>query len=128
MADSKDPRESYLFIKWFLEEKADDYALVSPGAIPSTTAALDNPAYKEDPVLGFGKVLEDMQEAELRTFHVFPGRLDVRSEEPAVAETVLLQQATPQEAVDKFLEHATEVFKLYEEDLNEFRENHKIVW
>jgi hypothetical protein len=69
-----------------------------------------------------------MQKAELRSFHVFPGRLDVRSEEPAVAETVLLQQATPQEAVDKFLEHATEVFKLYEEDLNEFRETHKIVW
>jgi multiple sugar transport system substrate-binding protein len=128
MADAKDPREAYLFIKWFLEEKADDYALVAPGAIPSTTAALNNPAFKEDPILGFGKVLEDMQKAELRSFHVFPGRLDVRSEEPAMAETVLLQQATAQEAVDKFLEHATEVFKLYEADLDEFRETHKIVW
>ncbi|MFC1975601.1 extracellular solute-binding protein [Chloroflexota bacterium] len=128
MADAVDPREGYLFAKWFLEEKAGDYALVSPGSIPSTTAALENPKIQEDSILGFGKVLEDMEKAELRTFHVFPGRLDVRSEEPALAELVLLEQATAQEAVDAFLEHATEVFKLYETDLDEFRTNHQIVW
>lgn len=128
MATAPDPREAYLFNKWFFEEKALDYVLASPGSVPSTTAALENPAFQEDPILGFGRVLEDMQNAELRSFHVFPGRLDVRSEEPAMAERVLLQQATAQEAVDQFLEHAREVFDLYAPDLDEFREKHQIVW
>ena len=128
MADAADPHEGYLFNKWFFEEKSADYVLASPGSVPATTAALDNPAFQEDPILGFGRVLEDMQKAELRSFHVFPGRLDVRSEEPGMAETVLLQQATAQESVDKFLEHARGVFELYDVDLDEFRETHKILW
>lgn len=128
MATAEDPREAYLFNKWFFEEKSLDYVLASPGSVPSTTAALENPAFQEDPILGFGSVLEGMQNAELRSFHVFPGRLDVRSEEPAMAERVLLLQATPQEAVDQFLEHASEVFDLYAPDLDEFREKHQIVW
>lgn len=128
MATAEDPREAYLFNKWFFEEKSLEYVLASPGSVPSTTAALENPAFQEDPILGFGSVLEGMQNAELRSFHVFPGRLDVRSEEPAMAERVLLLQATPQEAVDQFLEHAREVFDLYAPDLDEFREKHQIVW
>lgn len=128
MATAEDPREAYMFNKWFFEEKAIDFVLASPGSVPSTTAALENPAFQEDPILGFGRVLDEMQAAELRSFHVFPGRLDVRSEEPAVAERVLLQESTAQEAVDQFLEHAREVFDLYAPDLDEFREQHQIVW
>lgn len=128
MAGADDPREAYLFNKWFFEEKSLDFTLISPGTVPSTSAALSNPAFQEDPILGFGSVLEGMQTAELRTFHVFPGRLDVRSEEPAMAERVLLQEATAQDSVDQFLEHAREVFELYKDDLDEFREIHQIVW
>lgn len=128
MADAADPREGYLFIKWFFENKALDFVLNSPGNIPSTTAALDNPTFQESPIYGFGSVLEDMQVAELRTFHVFPGRLDVRSAEPGMAEKVLLGESSAQEAVDEFLQHAQEVFELYSPDLDEFRDAHQINW
>jgi ABC-type glycerol-3-phosphate transport system substrate-binding protein len=128
MATASDPREAYLFIKWFFEEKSLEMVKLSPGSVPATTAALDDPSIQENPYLGFGRVIEDMLEARLRYFHVFPGRLDVRSQEPAIAETVFLQRATPQEAVDRFLVHARDVWELYEEDLAEFLEDHQIVW
>ena len=128
MAENPDPREAYLFTKWFFEEKALDFVKTSPGRIPSTTAALNDSYFREDPYLGFGRVIDDLQTARLRNFHVFPGRLDVRSQEPAIAESVFLERATPQEAVDKFLGHAENVFDLYRPDLDEFLEQHEIVW
>lgn len=128
MADNPNPREAYLFAKWLFEEKAVDLAKISPGRIPAVAAALDDPDFVESPYFGFGQVLEDFQAATLRNFHNFPGRLDVRAQEPAVAETVFLQRATPQQAVDRFLGHARQVFDLYRPDLDEFVENYEVVW
>jgi multiple sugar transport system substrate-binding protein len=128
MADAEEPREAYLFARWFFEEKALGFVGTTPGMVPATTAALEDPAILEDPHLGFGRVVEDMQQGRLRNFHVFPGRLDVRAQEPGMAESVLLGRVTPEDAVDRFLRHAAEVFNLYETDLIEFRENHRIVW
>ncbi len=128
MADNPAPRDAYLFNKWFFEEKALDYIKITPGSIPSTTAALDDPSFQDDPYLGFGQVIEDLQADRLRNFHVFPGRLDVRSQEPTIAESVFLQRATPEQAVDRFLAHAEDVFNLYRPDLDEFLEQHQIVW
>lgn len=128
MADAPEPREGYLFAKWFFDEKGLEFVRTSPGTVPATTAAIDDPEFQNDPYLGFGSVIEAMQSAELRNFHVFPGRLDVRVQEPAMAESVMLDQATPEEAVEQFLQHAEEVFNLYQEDLNEFLEEHRIVW
>jgi sn-glycerol 3-phosphate transport system substrate-binding protein len=128
MATNPAPREAYLFSKWFFEEKALGLVAISPGSVPSTTAALDSPEIQEDPYLGFGRVIEDMQTARLRNFHVFPGRLDVRSQEPAMAEGVMLGQVAPAEAVDTFLSHAEEVFNLYADDLSEFLDEHAVVW
>lgn len=128
MATNPAPMESYKFAKWFFEEKALGMVRITPGAVPATTAALEDPEIQEDPYLGFGRVIEDMQTAELRSFHVFPGRLDVRSQEPTVAESVMLGQSTPQEAVDRFLAHAEDVFDLYADDLAEFLESYAIVW
>jgi ABC-type glycerol-3-phosphate transport system substrate-binding protein len=128
MADAADPREGYLFAKWFFEEKSLGLVQLSPGTVPSATAALDDEYFQNDPVLGYGSVLEAMETAELRTFHVFPGRLDVRSQEPAMAESVMLERATPQQAVDTFLRHAAQVFDLYRPELDEFLEMHVMVW
>jgi len=128
MADADDPLAGYMFNKWFFEEKAVEFGQLAPGRVPSSVAALDNEFFQNDPVLGFGRVLEAMQSAELRTHHVFPGRLDVRSQEPAIAESVMLERATPQEAVDKFLRHAEEVFDLYRPDLDEFLAADELVW
>lgn len=128
MATAADPREGYLFAKWFSEEKALDFVRTSPGSVPATSAALEDPEIQADPYLGFGRVIEDMQTARLRNFHVFPGRLDVRSQEPAVAESVMLNRATPEQAVARFLSHAQDVFMLYDDDLDEFREAHEIIW
>ena len=128
MADAADPLQAYLFNKWFFEEKSLDFVKLSIGSVPSSVASLDDEYFSTDPVLGFGKVMEAMQEAELRTHHVFPGRLDVRSQEPAMSERVMLEQATPQEAVDDFLEHARQVFDLYRPDLDEYLEADALVW
>ena len=128
MADAPDPQEAYLFIKWFFDEKSLGLAQITPGTVPSATQALDDEFFQNDPILGFGSVLDAMQTARLRAHHVFPGRLDVRSQEPAMAESVMLEQATPQEAVDRFLEHATQVFDLYRPDLDEFLADHQLVW
>lgn len=128
MADAADPREAYLFAKWFFDEKSLGLAEIAPGTVPSSTAALENEYFQNDPILGFGSVLEAMQSAELRTYHNFPGRLDVRSQEPAIAESVMLERATPQEAVDNFLVHAAQVFDLYRPDLDEFVANEELVW
>lgn len=128
MADSDDPLASYLFNKWFFEEKTVEYAKLSPGNVPSATAALEDDFFLNSPYLGFGRVIEAMTTAELRTHHVFPGRLDVRSQEPAIAESVMLGRATAQEAVDTFLVHAAQVFDLYRPDLDEFLEAHELVW
>jgi ABC-type glycerol-3-phosphate transport system substrate-binding protein len=128
MANNPNPRDAYLFIRWFFEEKAVDFAKISPGRIPSVAAALDDPEFLESPFFNFGQVLEDFQAATLRNFHNFPGRLDVRSQEPAMAETVFLRRATPQQAVDRFLTHARQVFDLYREDLDEFVANYEVVW
>lgn len=128
MADADDPLAGYMFNKWFFEEKASDYVKLVPGFVPSTTSALDDEYYQNDPSLGFGAVLEAMTTAELRTHHVFPGRLDVRSEEPKIPESVMLELATPQEAVDTFLVHAEEVFDLYRPDLDEFLAADALIW
>jgi hypothetical protein len=45
-----------------------------------------------------------------------------------MAESVMLGQATPEEAVERFLRHAEGVFDLYAEDLAEFLEDYAIVW
>jgi multiple sugar transport system substrate-binding protein len=128
MAEAPEPREAYLFIKWFFENKALEFMEYSPGSVPSAVAALDDESLANDPLMGFGSVLDAMQEARLRNFHVFPGRLDVRAQEPAMAEAVFLQQASAQEVVDRFVQHADEVFNLYADDLAEFLEEHAIVW
>ncbi len=126
MADTADPLESYLFAKWFFEEKSLDYVLTMPGAVPANVAGIEHPVYMEDPLVN-RQVLE-IGDGILRNFHVFPGRLDVRSEEPTMAESVVLGIATPEEAVETFLQHAEEVFALYREELDEFKEAHVIVW
>ena len=128
MAEADDPLQAYLFNKWFFEEKSVEFVKLSPGRVPSSAAALEDEYFQNDPVLGYGKVIAAMTEAELRTHHVFPGRLDVRSQEPAIAESVMLERATPQEAVDTFLRHAEEVFDLYRPDLDEFLEADALIW
>lgn len=128
MADAEDPLAGYMFNKWFFEEKSVEFVKLQPGRVPSSTAAAEDEYFQTDPVLGFGKVIEAMTEAELRTHHVFPGRLDVRSQEPAIAESVMLERATPQEAVDTFLAHAEEVFELFRPDLDEFLAADALVW
>jgi ABC-type glycerol-3-phosphate transport system substrate-binding protein len=128
MADAADPLEAYLFNKWFFEEKSLGLAQLTPGTVPSATASLENEYFQNDPVLDYGNVLETMLTAELRTHHVFPGRLDVRSQEPAVVESVMLQRATPEEAIERFNQHTAEVFDLYRFDLDEFLEQDELVW
>ncbi len=128
MADAADPLEAYLFAKWFFEEKSLDFVKLSPGNVPSATAALDDEYYQNDPILGFGSALDAMLTAELRSHHVFPGRLDVRSQEPAMVEVVMLDRATPEEAVERFLQHTEEVFDLYREELDEFLVQQALVW
>jgi len=128
MAGAEDPLAGYTFNKWFFDEKTIEFTQLSPGSVPSSAAALDDEYFQNDPTLGFGKVLEGMLDAELRTHHVFPGRLDVRSEEPAIAESVMLGRATPQEAVDTFLVHAEEVFELFRPDLDEFLAADALIW
>jgi ABC-type glycerol-3-phosphate transport system substrate-binding protein len=128
MADASDPVAGYMFNKWFFEEKSVEFVKLLPGRVPSSAAALDDEYFQNDPVLGYGRVIQGMTEAELRTHHVFPGRLDVRSQEPTIAESVMLERATPQEAVDTFLAHAEQVFELYREELDEFLEVDALIW
>jgi ABC-type glycerol-3-phosphate transport system substrate-binding protein len=129
MATAAEPREGYLFLKWFFEEKGVDFVVrLAPGTVPASAASLEDPEVSKSPYLGYGRVLEDMKVAKLRNFHVFPGRLDVRSKEPGMAERVFLGEVSAREAVADFLKHADEVFRLYQQDLEEFREKHRIVW
>jgi ABC-type glycerol-3-phosphate transport system substrate-binding protein len=128
MADGADPLEAYLFNKWFFEEKSIDYAKLAPGRIPSSTAAIDDEYFQNDPVLGFGAVLDAMMSAELRSQHVFPGRLDVPATERDMVESVMLEYSTAQEAVDTFKANAAEVFDLYRPDLDEFLAADELVW
>lgn len=125
MADTKYPREAYLFAKWFFEEKLLDFC-EKTGHIPANLEALKEPWWREHVI--HGRMIEFLSRMKLRNFHNFPGRLDVRKEEPAMVEKVLHKRATPEEAIRDFKRHADRVFRLWEKDLREFYKNHKIVW
>ena len=120
------PRDAYLFIKWLSENKSIEIAKANESIPAFAKKALADPQWT-DSVL-HGRMLKWYFSNLPRNFHVFPGRLDVRSEEPGMAESVLLGKATPEEAVAKFKKHATAVFELHKDELDEYRANHKIVW
>ena len=123
MMPGQHAREGYLFAKWFAENKALEYAWVT-GVFPAYVSDLTR--YEDDPA--FAQMIPHLMQNPVRRFHVFPARLDVRSEEPAMVENVLMGRFTPQEAVRVFKQHADRVFQENQRELQRFRENHRIVW
>jgi len=123
MFNSADPRESYLFMKWMVENKAADLAALTT-SFPAYAGNLDS--YRNDPT--FAAMVDHLLKSPVRRFHVFPARLDVRSEEPAVVENVLLGRMTPRESVENFKEHATRVFTENRMELDEFISIQEPVW
>ena len=123
MFDSADPRESYLFMKWLVENKAAEYALIST-SFPAYAGNLD--VYRNDPT--YTAMVDHLLASPVRRFHVFPARLDVRSQEPALVENVLLGRMTPRESVENFKEHAARVFSENRQELDEFISIQELVW
>ena len=123
MFNSADPRESYLFMKWLVENKASDYAIINTG-YPAYAENLDR--YRNDPT--YAAMVDHLLKSPVRRFHVFPARLDVRSQEPAVVENVLLGRMTPRESVENFKEHAARVFSENRQELDEFISIQELVW
>lgn len=123
MEPARNPRESYLYAKWFVENRAAEYALAT-GVFPAYAQSLAE--YEEDP--RYAPMIPHLLNSPVRRFHVFPARLDVRSEEPAMIENVLLGRYTPEEAVRVFKQHADRVFRENAAELNAFRANHRTVW
>ena len=123
MFNSADPRESYLFMKWLVENKASDYAIINTG-YPAYAENLDR--YRNDPT--YAAMVDHLLKSPVRRFHVFPARLDVRSQEPAVVENVLLGRMTPRESVENFKEHAARVFTENRQELDEFISIQELVW
>lgn len=123
MFNSDDPRESYLFMKWMVENKAVDYAPIST-SFPAYAENLDR--YRNDPT--YSAMVDHLLKSPVRRFHVFPARLDVRSQEPAVVENVLLGRLTPRESVERFKEHARRVFSENRRELDEFISIQEPVW
>ena len=115
-------REVYLFAKFFIENYSVEYAK-SGWRIPALAENLDE--YEQNPLVS--PMLPRLNNP-VRNFHVFPGRLDVRSGEPATVERVILGQMSPEESVRRFKEHAANVFDQMSRELAEFRTNHEIVW
>lgn len=126
MSKCKNPREAYLFIKWLTENYSLKIAKANESVPAYAKKALEDPEWAESVL--HGRIIKWFFGNLPRNFHVFPGRLDVRSEEPGMAEKVLLGKAAPKEAVTEFKKHATEVFKLHKAELDEYRANHKIIW
>ena len=126
MSVCKYPRDAYLFIKWLSENKSLAIAKANESIPAYAKKAMEDPYWSESVL--HGRMLEWYSDNLPRNFHVFPGRLDVRSEEPGMAEKVLLGRATPTEAVAEFKKHAKQVFELHKEELDEYRANHKIIW
>jgi len=125
LSHSENPREAYLFARWWVLEKSLAFNEEFQG-IPVLYKALENRDLATNPMIA--PMLESLKNNTLRSFHVFPGRLDVRAKEPEMVEKVLLWKATPEEAVAEFKEHAAEVFARYEPELKKFREAHRLVW
>ena len=123
MHDASDPRECYLFAKWFVENKSTEFAKIS-FRFPAYAKNLD--AYREDPA--YAPMVDHLLKSPVRTFHVFPARLDVRSEEPAMVENVLLGNMTARESVENFKKHADRVFKENRKEIDEFYAIQGLVW
>jgi sn-glycerol 3-phosphate transport system substrate-binding protein len=123
MFNSADPRESYLFMKWLVENKASDYAIINT-SFPAYAGNLD--LYRNDPT--YAAMVDHLLKSPVRRFHVFPARLDVRSQEPSVVENVLLGRLTPRESVERFKEHADRVFSENRAELDEFISIQELVW
>jgi sn-glycerol 3-phosphate transport system substrate-binding protein len=123
MHDASDPREAYLFAKWFVENKSSEYAKIGY-RFPAYAKDLD--AYREDP--SFAPMVEHLEKSPVRRYHVFPARLDVRSEEPSMVENVVLGRMTAKEAVETFKKHADRVFKENRQEIDEFLAIQEQVW
>jgi ABC-type glycerol-3-phosphate transport system substrate-binding protein len=121
--NAADPREAYLFCKWFIENKSVEFARIS---FNFPAYAKDLSAYREDPA--YAPMVDHLLKSPVRRFHVFPARLDVRSEEPAMVENVVLGRMTPREAVETFKKHADRVFRENRKELDEFYAIQKEVW
>jgi ABC-type glycerol-3-phosphate transport system substrate-binding protein len=123
MHDAADPREAYLFCKWFIENKSAEFAKLG---YRFAAYAKDLSAYREDPA--FAPMVDHLLKSPVRKFHVFPARLDVRSEEPAMVENVLLGKMTARESVENFKKHADRVFEENREEIDEFYAIQGQVW
>ncbi|NCC66214.1 MAG: extracellular solute-binding protein, partial [Spirochaetia bacterium] len=120
---AKNPRESYLFAKFFVENYSQEYALAAY-SFPARAKSLDS--YREDPM--YAKMVDHLLESPVRNFHVFPARLDVRSEEPTMVQNVLARRATPEAAVRTFKQHTARVFAQNKSVLETFASRHGLVW
>lgn len=123
MEPAEYPRESYLFAKWFVENFAEEMAYTFR-RLPAMSGT-DISRYEED--FRINQMLPRLEHP-VRNFHVFPGRLDVRSEEPGMVERVLMGDATPEEAVRDFKAHAARVFRQMEPEFRQLRESTEFVW
>jgi sn-glycerol 3-phosphate transport system substrate-binding protein len=123
MHNASNPKESYLFIKWFIENKSVDFSWLTY-RFPAYAASLEK--YENDPA--YAPMIPHLEKSPVRRFHVFPARLDVRSEEPAILDNVLLGIMSPREAVETFKKHADRVFAENRAELDDFIRIQKIVW
>jgi ABC-type glycerol-3-phosphate transport system substrate-binding protein len=123
MHDASNPRECYLFCKWMVENKAAEFAW-EVGLFPSYAKNLDR--YNGDP--RYAPMVNHLLKSPVRTFHVFPARLDVRSEEPSMVENVILGRMSPEEAVENFKKHADRVFSENRKEIDEFFAIQGMVW
>ena len=73
-------------------------------------------------------MVDHLLKSPVRRFHVFPARLDVRPQEPALVENVLLGRMTPRESVENFKEHAARVFSENRQELDDFISIQELVW
>jgi hypothetical protein len=73
-------------------------------------------------------MVEHLLKSPVRKFHVFPARLDVRSEEPAMVENVVLGFMTARESVENFKKHADRVFEENRKEIDEFYAIQGLVW
>ncbi|MBE0478837.1 extracellular solute-binding protein [Candidatus Aerophobetes bacterium] len=125
LSPTRYPKETYLFAKWFILNKALDYCLKF-GHTPALRSAFLDPEVRANPRIG--PVIEAMEKNKLRNFHMFPGRMDMREKEPEIVDKVLNWLATPEEAVASFKEHTRKVLERWEPELKKYREAHKLVW
>lgn len=124
MEPAEHPREAYLFAKWFVENYGPELSW-PVRRLPVHTDPELIAQYEED--FRINQMLPRLEHP-VRNFHVFPGRLDVRTEEPGMVERVLMGAATAEEAVRDFKAHAARVFEQMEPEMRELRERAEFVW